>query len=329
MFPEREAPAVVAACNRSRRRDVDASVQTRSADQPSVQIRRVHALVNPASGGVGPRSAADLEDLLAELGLDHRVSELTPGRFEAVTRAAIDGGPDLMVVLGGDGTARMVAEMCGPQGPMVAPLCGGTMNKLGRSLYGRKPWRQALVCALTRGEACWMPGGEVDGRSFYCSAMLGTPALWARAREAVRSHKLDLTWRHALTAARSAFQIRLDYEFDGEVGQGWVMDLICPTVSRALSRDDRILEMAVLDLPDSRSGFRLALANLIGDWRADPGVTVRPCLSARAWARDPIPAMLDGEFFSLGREVTARFLPRAFRALALATDANGHSSTCG
>ncbi|HEY1414959.1 MAG TPA: diacylglycerol kinase family lipid kinase, partial [Caulobacteraceae bacterium] len=92
--------------------------------------------------------------------------------------------------------------------------------------------------------------------------------------------------------------------------------LICPTVSRALDGEDEALEAAVLDLRDTRAGVRLILNHVFGDWREDPDVTVRPSVSARAWARDPIPGMLDGEFFRFGRQVEIRFRARAFRALA-------------
>ena len=286
-------------------------------DQPGVSIRRVHAVINPASGGVGPGAAGELAGLFDDLGLDHRVSELARGRFERTVREAVEGRPDVMVVLGGDGTARLVAETCGPHGPLVAPLSGGTMNKLGRALYGSKPWRQVLSAVLTQGVARWMPGGVVGGRAFYCSAVLGSPALWARAREAVRARKLGRAWRGAVIARRRAFMARLRYQLDAaDAGRGLAIGLICPTVSRALHQEEGALEAAVLDLPDTRAGVRLALSNLFGDWRDDPHVTVRPCVSGRAWARDPIPAMLDGEFFRLGRYVEARFRPHAFRALA-------------
>ena len=298
-------------------------MQSQIIDQPRVSVRRVHAVVNPASGGAGPAAAGKLATLFAELGLDHDVCELVPGRFEDSVRAAIDSGPDLMVVLGGDGTARLVAEMCGPHGPLVAPLSGGTMNKLGRALYGPKPWREALLGALKGGEARWMPGGEVGGHAFYCSAVLGSPALWARAREAIRARKLGRAWRRAAIAWRRAFLARLRYEFDGETGRGLVVGLICPTISRALGEDEGALETAVLDLRDTKAGVRLALNNLFGDWRDDPDVTVRPCASGRVWARDTIPAMLDGEFFRLGRQVDIRFRTRAFRALAPGADEDG------
>lgn len=293
-------------------------MHTQLIHQPGVSIRRIHCVINPASGGVGPGTAGELAALFAELGLDHQVSELIPGQLEDTVRAAIDTGPDLMVVLGGDGTARQVAEMCGPRGPLVAPLSGGTMNKLGRTLYGSKPWREALSSALTSGEARWMPGGEVGDHAFYCSAVLGSPALWAQAREAIRARKFGRAWRRAAVAFHRMFLARLRYEFDGaEIAGGLAVGLICPTISRALGEDEGALEAAVLDLRNTKAGVRLALNGLFGDWRDDPDVTVRTCVGGRAWARASIPAMLDGEFFRFGRQVDIRFRPRAFRALAL------------
>lgn len=291
-------------------------MQTRLIEKPGVAIKRVHAIVNPASGSVGQGAAGELAAVFAEFGLDHRISLLVPGRCEEIVRAAVDTAPDLVVALGGDGTARLVAEACGPQGPIVAPLSGGTMNKLGRALYGTRPWRAVLFDALQRRATRWMPGGEVDGHAFYCRAVLGPPALWARAREAVRVRQLGRAWRRATIASRKAFRARLNFEFDDQVGSGMAVGLICPTVSRALDEDEGALEAAVLDLRDAKAGIRLAMNNLLADWRDDPDVIVRPCVSGRAWARNPIPAMLDGEFFRLGRQVRTRFRPRAFRALA-------------
>jgi diacylglycerol kinase family enzyme len=296
-------------------------VQIRAIEQPGVSIRRVHAMINPASGGVGPGAVDELASLFAEFGIRHQVSALARGKFETTVRAAVDAAPDLVVVLGGDGTARLVAEACGPHGPLVAPLSGGTMNKLGRALYGSRPWREALSGVLANGKARWMPGGEVGGRAFFCRAVLGSPALWARAREAIRARKLGRAWRGAVIARRRAFVAGLRYELGGaEIGRGLALALICPTVSRALHPDDPALEAAVLNLRDTKAGLRLALSNLLGDWRQDPDVSVRRCVSGRVWAGEPIPAMLDGEFFRLGRRVEAHFRPHAFRALAPADD---------
>ncbi|HEX3701420.1 MAG TPA: diacylglycerol kinase family protein [Phenylobacterium sp.] len=311
-------------------------MQSPLTDESAVAIRRVHAVVNPASGGVGPGAADELSALFAELGLAHRVSELTSDTSDAMVRAAIDAGPDLVVVLGGDGTARLVAEMCGPHGPLVAPLSGGTMNKLGRALYGSTPWREALIGALEGRQLRWIPGGEVGGRAFFCGALIGSPALMARAREAIRAHELGRAWRRAVVASRKTFQSRLSYELQGDVGRGVAISFICPTVSRAPGEGGAALRAAVLDPPEGEvsgaAAVRWALRHLIGDWRHNPDASM-PCLSGRAWARTAIPIMLDGEFFRLGREVEVRFRPRAFRALAPSADEGAGSgfrrATCG
>jgi diacylglycerol kinase family enzyme len=298
-------------------------VQERLIDHPAIAIRRVHAVVNPASGSVRPGMADEVAALLAERGLDYHVSEIAPGGLAETVRAALASRPDLLIVLGGDGTTRLAAEMCGPSGPLVAPLSGGTMNKLSHALYGDKPWHEALSGAIEGAAARWVSGGEIGGRAFYCSAVLGSPALWAPAREAIREHALGRAWRQAAIAIGAPFLARLGFEFDGEMGAGLVIGLICPTISRALAEDERALEMAVLDQYSLKAGVRLALSNLFGDWRDDPHVAVRPCARGRVWARDPIPAVLDGEFFRFGRQVEARFRPRAFRALAPAAGEDG------
>jgi len=275
--------------------------------------------VNPASGGVGAQAAQELEALFAEFGLDHRVVTLAPRRAERGVRAALDAGPDLVVVLGGDGTARLAAEMCGADGPIVAPLSGGTMNMLGRALYGETPWREALRRALADGQVRWVSGGEVGGRSFFCGALMGAPALLAPAREAIRARALRRAWRHAVLAQRKALISRLAYELEGQTGQGVAVSLRCPNVLADPEAPEGALRAAVLDPPDADEGVkaavRLALRNFLGDWRDDPNATA-PCVRGRAWARTTIPIMLDGEIFRLGREVEFGFRRHAFRALA-------------
>jgi diacylglycerol kinase family enzyme len=296
-------------------------VQFPLSDKPPVAIRRVCALVNPASGSVGPATTEDLAAFLSERGLDHRVAQLTPETTEEAVRRAVDAGPDLIVVLGGDGTARLVAEACGPDGPLVAPLPGGTMNKLGRALYDSLPWRDALTRALEAGAPRWIPGGLVGGRAFYCGAVLGSPALLARAREAIRDHELGRAWRQTVVATRRAMRNRIAFDLDrAGSGQGVAISFICPTVSSDPDGPEGALKAAVLEPPQSdagaTAGLRMLLSNLLFDWREDPDVA-KPCLSGRAWARTSMPVMLDGEYFRLGREVEIRYRPRSFRALAL------------
>ena len=291
-----------------------------------VAIRRVAAVVNCAAGGVGPGAAEALQALLDEFGLDSRVLALAPEAIAAALQSAVESGPDLLIVLAGDGTAGLAADLCGPDGPLLAPLPGGTMNMLPHALYGDQPWRDCLIAAQSQGQARVISGGEVGGRKFYCAAILGSPALWAPAREAIRLWDFKAAWRHAAYAFRRAFTSRLRFEVDGRKHRKAVaLGLISPLVSRALDRE-QALEAAILDVRDAAQAFHLGVTNAFSDWRDDPAVTVQPCSRGRAWARRPIPCLLDGELHRLGRSIDFRFVPRGFRALAPAPPAKTPSA---
>ncbi|HKT53073.1 MAG TPA: diacylglycerol kinase family protein, partial [Caulobacteraceae bacterium] len=137
-------------------------------------IRTVEAVLNPAAGGVGHRATEALHAVLDEFGLESRVTVAENGGVDAAVRAAVEARPDLIVVLAGDGTARLAAALAGPDGPLIAPLPGGTMNMLAHALYGNIGWREALTAALTHGVERHVSGGEVNGRRFYCAAILGS-----------------------------------------------------------------------------------------------------------------------------------------------------------
>jgi diacylglycerol kinase family enzyme len=221
-----------------------------------------------------------------------------------------------LIVLAGDGTVREAARLCGPNGPLLAVLPGGTMNMLSQALYGVHPWRETLRSVLENGEERIVSGGAVSGRPFYTAAILGSPALWAPVREAVRRMNFGIAWRGGRSALSRAFAGHLRFESDG-VAQGKTtgLGLICPLISRAMDGSEPVLEAAMLDQRTIAEVFRLGFYHLRGDWRADPSVITTSCRRGRAWARRPIPAILDGESFRLERSVDIDFTPKAFRAL--------------
>jgi len=286
-----------------------------------VQIRRVEIVVNPASGSVPADAAAQAEQLLAELGLEGRVSTLA-GDFDACLKEAVSAKPDVLAVLAGDGTARAAAELCGPEGPVLAPLPGGTMNMLPRAIYGDRPWREALSEALSKGVARAVGGGEVDGRLFLVAAILGAPALWAPAREAVRAGKFRLAALRARRALNRAFTGRLRYSFDEAVrGKAEALAFICPLTSRGMDNDAQALEAAALDPSGAAEVFRLGAQALLGAWRNDGSVAVSSCRTARVWASAGIPALLDGELVRLDRSAWVLYRPSVVRMLTLPDEA--------
>jgi diacylglycerol kinase family enzyme len=279
-------------------------------------IRRVIAVVNAASGSVGPEAAETLRTMLAERGLDATVLSPDTKEIADAIKQAVDSAPDLLIILAGDGTARLAAELSGPTGPLIAPLPGGTMNLLPHALYGARAWPDALIAALDVGVERMVSGGVIGGHPFYCSAILGSPALWARAREAVRKGRLLEAWRRAGYALRRAFTGDIHYVLEARWRRtAEAVVLISPMISKVMG-EETSLEVAALEMHSAREVFRLAINGLLSDWRRDPGVVDQFARYGHVWARRSIPAILDGEMQRLRRGARFEFTASAFRVLA-------------
>lgn len=286
-------------------------------------------LVNPMSGSVGPKAAGEAAAILAEYACESSVVELTGGDFDAPIQAALDARPDVLFVLAGDGTAGTIASRAGPDGPLVAPLPGGTMNMLPKALYGTTDWKAALRVALEEGAPQSVAGGEVsDGQfrqAFYCAAILGAPALWAPAREALREGKFGLALAYARRALRRAFTGYLRFSLDGRAERkAEALILISPLISRAMDEDIG-LEAAAVTTSDAAQALRMAAHAVTGDWRQDPSVTTRATQTVTLRARSRIPAVIDGEPTQLRHEAKVKFIKKAFVALAPIPPAAGDS----
>lgn len=288
----------------------------RKALTPHAAIRRVVVLVNPLSGSLGAKAAGEVEAILADYGCEAEVVALEGERFDEQVEAAFASKPDVVFVLAGDGTARTVASRAGPKGPLIAPLPGGTMNMLPKALYGTADWKRAMRTALEEGEPQAVSGGSVEGQAFYCAAILGSPALWAPAREAMRTGKLKKAWQYGRRALRRAFSGRLRYSLDGSPAERTeALVLISPMISRAMEEPVG-LEAAAMDPSDTSQAFRLAATALFSDWRTDEAVSTKPARRIQAWGRSKIPAVIDGEPTLLPHKTMVTFIPRAFMALA-------------
>lgn len=285
------------------------------------RVRKVEVVANVASGSVGKDAPEEIEKMLADHGLAAHVCAPETHDLENCLRAAVDSAPDLLIVLAGDGTARAAAELCGPDGPMIAPLPGGTMNMLPHAIYGARSWQTALSIALAQGHERPIGGGTVEGRSFLVAGIFGSPALWAQAREAARFGRPRLAWLRARRAMRRAFSGRLRYVLDaGPREKAEALVFMCPLTSRALNDDDAALEAAALDLQGAADAFSLGFHALTGDWRDAPGVETTRCKLARVWASQGIPAILDGESVQLKTLAEVRYTPRVARILAIPKD---------
>lgn len=281
------------------------------------QISRIEAVINTASGGATPAAADEMQAILNERGLEANIHVANGADVADLLQTAVDAGPDLLLVLAGDGTARAAAELVGPEGPLLAPLAGGTMNMLPHAVYGAVPWAKALADALDHGVEKCIGGGRIDDRSFLVAAIVGAPALWAPAREAVREGKIRLALARMRRAWGRAFSGRLRYAIDsGPPGKAEALTFLCPLASKALDDSEQRLEAAVIDARNLAEVARIGFNALVDDWRKDPAVQALPCREARIWAAGRVPAVLDGEPAWLPAKVSVDWRPKLARLLA-------------
>lgn len=298
----------------------------------AAKLRKIEVVANPASGSVGPTAAAEAESILAEYGLKANIQAPEPGGIPQALERAVAARPDLLIILAGDGTARSAASLCGAKGALIAPLPGGTMNMLPHALYGVKTWQDALRDALSGGVDRPVSGGEADGKPFYVAAILGGPALFTYAREAARAHQFERAFNRAKVALRRVLNSQLRFILGDEPAEkASALTLMCPLVSRAMDEHDRALEAVCLNYRSAAEGFRLGLrtvvSQFVGDWRNDPSVSIRRIRKGEVWSRHNVPGVLDGEPMSLPRRFQIRFVPVAFRALALAETPGAQTAT--
>lgn len=291
----------------------------RPSGSPAVDLKaaKIAAVVNVASGRCSRSTGDVLRAHLARYGL-------TPAQLwcglGADLPSALDrvlaGKPDVLIVLGGDGTVRAAAERCEPSGPVLMPLPGGTMNVLPRALYGARTWRQAINDVLATPQLCPVNGAQVAGQRFFAAALFGGPSLLQEAREAVRYGEFALAARKGLAALRSAFDRELICLWDdADEARGEAVAVLCPLASPRLAPSEARLEAAVVHPEGPLDALRLVLTAAFRDWRADPDVRCAMAQTVEVLGAGPVPALLDGERFTFEGPLRVELVPEAFPAL--------------
>ncbi|MFL1898990.1 diacylglycerol/lipid kinase family protein [Streptomyces tauricus] len=115
--------------------------------------KSVLLVVNPAAGSYSADVTAEALRLVREAGpAVELLLTRHPGHARALARAATGpGGPDVLVSLGGDGTAHeLMTGLAGSPGhPALLVLPGGSGNSLYRELWSDRPWQSVLETALS------------------------------------------------------------------------------------------------------------------------------------------------------------------------------------
>ncbi|MFC9284128.1 diacylglycerol/lipid kinase family protein [Streptomyces collinus] len=125
------------------------------ADTAAPAPTRALVLGNPASGSHSPELVEEVRQLCASY-LERAEVHLTtgPGDATVAVRRALQrpaGAPDLVVVIGGDGTVREAVQGLVPVtgNATLAVVPGGTGNSGYKMLWGERPWSESLKAILT------------------------------------------------------------------------------------------------------------------------------------------------------------------------------------
>ncbi|MBJ7409390.1 MAG: NAD(+)/NADH kinase [Phenylobacterium sp.] len=291
----------------------------RLSQTPAVDLKtaKIAAVVNAASGRCSRGAGEALSAEMARQGL--APAHLWCGLGADLERAldkVLEESPDVLIVLGGDGTIRSVAQRCDTAGPLLLPLPGGTMNILPRALYGTRTWRRALHDVLAAPEVRPVNGAQAGGHRFFAAAIFGGPSLLQEAREAVRYGEFALAAQKGIAALRSAFDRELICVWDGKDGaKGEAVAVLCPIASRRLSPSEPRLEAAVVHPEGPVDALRLVLSAAFRDWRADPDVRCAKAERIEVLGGGPFPGLLDGERFTFEGPLQVELVPEAFLAL--------------
>ena len=224
--------------------------------------------------------------------------------------------PEVLVVLGGDGTIRTAAEACTGTDTYLLPLPGGTLNVLPRALYGDSSWQEALKETLANPLTKELSAGRVGDKLFFVAAVVGAPGLWMEAREAIRKGDILNAVGKAGVAFEAMFDTTIQYFISPEVsGKAEVVAIICPLVSEQLSDSEQALEAAAIDVENATELLGLATAAAFGKWRDDESVTLTKTHQVTVQSKKDIPLFLDGERVKVGKKAEISFVPNAVNVI--------------
>ena len=291
------------------------------AEDVDVSQKKVAAIINTSSGGCDSASEAEMLHILERAGVTN--CKTWCGASDQIERGFVEAAthkPEVLVVLGGDGTIRTAAEACTKTGTYLIPLPGGTLNVLPRALYGDSSWQEALHETLANPSTKELSGGRVGDKIFFVAAVVGAPGLWMEAREAIREGEILNAVRKAGVAVEAMFDTNIQYFISQEVsGEAEVVAVICPLVSEQLSDSEQTLEAAAIDVENATELLGLATAAAFGKWRDHESVTLTKTHQVTVQSKKDIPLFLDGERVKVGNEAQISFAPHAVNVIVPTT----------
>lgn len=298
---------------------------------------RVAVVANPTSGkGLGARSTATVLARLQWHGFDVRdVSASTAGTAWQQAAAAVAGGLDALVVVGGDGMAHLGVNACAGTDVALAVVPTGTGNDCARGMsvplgdpgravdHAAERLKQVGSRALDLGR---VQAGDGTRRWFLGVLSAGFDAL-------VNERANSWTWprgrsRYHLAIARELPRfrpIRYLVELDGEASQelGMLVSVANGTsfgggmrIAPDASWTDGLLDVVVLGPVPTREFLRVFPTVYSGRHVAHPAVTVRRARTVSVSTPDrQVVVYADGERVG-PTPIRCGVVPSAVRVLA-------------
>lgn len=276
---------------------------------PLRSARRVIFIVNPASGSVPEDAAETLSAAWQELELSPalEVRDIAGGDVAEEIRAAVEAGPDMLGVWGGDGTMACALTQAADAGQPVLVLPGGTMNLLPRRLFDDDTnWRTCLERLSQGARLHTLPAGQVDGQRFFVAAMFGDLAGLSEAREALRNGELGKAAENLLSGDAFSLSPKLQLDIAPLAGPSSQREATAASVVVGAEGGSSLLELALLEAGNILELGAVGLETLLRGWRdADSLEIVKAGSVAVTYGGDgPLPCTLDGEKVDLmGRSV--------------------------
>jgi len=290
----------------------------REAARPVPARARAMVLFNAKAGSVSPDDHDRLVLTLANAGVVYH--EIFEAKYVSKRLLAKAKNFDVLIVLGGDGTARTAAELAPRDGPPLVLLPGGTLNILPRALYGERPWPEALQAALERGKVTRLTSGRANGEAFYVAALFGAPMLMAKAREAMRAGRPLAALRRFRHALKRSFARSLRARPDSEaMRRAEAIGVLCPAFSGGIQADS--LEWVKLDARHIVDLARVSMRAMTAAWRDDPSIEIGQCRSSDIVSLGVIPATLDGEPRTFFHRVRVVYDQRGPKVIAVTDEA--------
>jgi diacylglycerol kinase family enzyme len=271
---------------------------------------------NEKAGGVAAGDRDRLAEMLAAAGIDQHPFIEAERMSRRLLQRAKDY--DVIIVLGGDGTARAAAKLAPRDGPPLLLLPGGTLNILPKALCGELAWPEALSAALERGVIRRLPVGRANGHAFYVAALFGSTTMLVHAREAVRDGKPWTAWLRLRVALRRSFNRSLrERTGRSRMRRVEAVGVLMPSFSGGVEADQD-LEWVRFEARHTLDLARVSLRALTDSWRNDAAVEIKRAKTGDIDAAfGYIHATLDGEPRRFYSRVHVSYDARGPRVLAL------------